>query len=521
MKYILVTGGVISGLGKGITASSIGVLFQRHGCRVSAIKIDPYLNQDSGTMSPFEHGECFVLADGGEADLDLGSYERFLGISLSSDNNITTGKVYRQVLQQERRGEYLGQTVQIVPHITDTIKDRITRVAEKDADVCIIELGGTVGDIESLPFLEALRQMVADGKDTFCHIHVSYLPVLKTTTELKTKPTQVSVQNIRMYGLAPDFLCLRCEDPIPDTTVAKVCSMTGIPSANILKNVDISNIYKVPVNFEYILPSMWNKLSLAGQPVDITWTAWKQLATQFDRVEPQLRVAVVGKYTGLRDSYLSLTHAIKHACVSKGVCPDITFIDAERVTGNDLQGYSGVIIPGGFGERGIQGMIETARYCRINKIPLLGICLGMQIMVIEWCRNVLNITNANSAEFKSDESTQVLKIMDNDTVDMGGTMRLGVEKVHLYPGSSTHQLYNNSVVTERHRHRYEVVPEIHDCLRKSGLTIAGVDETGQRVEVIEYDQHPFYVGCQYHPEYQTYPGKPHPMFVGFSESAAL
>nr|QBK87144.1 MAG: uncharacterized protein LCMAC201_00460 [Marseillevirus LCMAC201] len=515
MKYLLVTGGVISGVGKGITASSLGVLLQTHGCKVTAIKIDPYLNQDSGTLSPFEHGECFVLADGGEADLDLGSYERFLGITLSKDNNITTGKIYRKVLEAERRGDYLGTTVQIVPQITDSIIEWIDRVGNNNNfDVCILELGGTVGDIESLPFLEALRQMKSDDKNTFCHVHVSYLPVLKTTSEIKTKPTQESVKNIRRYGIDPNFLCLRCEEAIPDDVLHKINRFCGLPATHVLKNVDVSNIYSVSLNFSGVIKSLWNSLRLPSEPTPTPkWEIWKNIAHAFGVEFPTITVGIVGKYSGLRDSYLSLCHAIKHAAVSLHRTVKIKFIESSSSELTELSECNAVIIPGGFGQRGIEGMVRAAQYTREKGIPTLGICLGMQVMIIEWARNVLAWKDANSMEFDPNTKYPVLIIMDSDIKDLGGSMRLGSQSVHIKPATRCREIYPTAVISERHRHRYEVNPKYHSNIDAGKLKLAAFDETKKRVEMIEHDSHKFYIGCQFHPEYQTYPGQPHPLFI--------
>nr|QBK87667.1 MAG: uncharacterized protein LCMAC202_00030 [Marseillevirus LCMAC202] len=515
MRYLLVTGGVISGLGKGITASSLGVLLQTHGCKVTAIKIDPYLNQDSGTLSPFEHGECFVLADGGEADLDLGNYERFLGIELTRDNNITTGKIYRKVLKAERRGDYLGATVQIVPHITDAIIEWIDTVGNSgNFDVCIVELGGTVGDIESLPFLEALRQMKCNENNIFCHVHVSYLPVLKTTLEIKTKPTQESVKNVRRYGLDPDFLCLRCEEDISANLLQKIHRLCGLPPTHVLKNIDVSNIYVVPLNFSGVVKLLWDSFQLPFQPQPRTWDEWKNIACEFSRSYPTITVGIVGKYSDLNDSYLSLSHALKHAAVCLHRTVKIKFIESSTFEGpRELSECNAVIIPGGFGQRGIEGMIRAAQYTREKDIPTLGICLGMQVMVIEWARSVLGWKDANSKEFNTNTEHPVLIIMDPDTQQLGGTMRLGSQPVYIKSNSRCGEIYTLAVPHERHRHRYEINPIYHTELGRQNLKLVAFDKTGKRVEMIEHESHKFYIGCQFHPEYQTYPGQPHPLFL--------
>ncbi|XP_052874256.1 uncharacterized protein LOC108467601 isoform X3 [Gossypium arboreum] len=549
MKYVLITGGVVSGLGKGVTASSIGVVLQACGLRVTSIKIDPYLNTDAGTMSPFEHGEVFVLDDGGEVDLDLGNYERFLDVTLTKDNNVTTGKIYQSVLDKERKGDYLGKTVQVtfvitdhlstfvcmkkvtnnnkfmsfsllcgsqvVPHITDAIKDRIEAVAlipvdgkEGPADVCVIELGGTVGDIESMPFIEALRQLsFSVGKDNFCLIHVSLIPVLGVVGEQKTKPTQHSVRELRALGLTPHLLACRSAQPLLDNTKMKLSQFCHVEAANILNIHDVPNIWHIPLllrnqNAHHSILKQLNLLSIATPP-DLE--AWTRRAETFDNLTDSVRIAMVGKYVGLTDSYLSVVKALLHACIACSLKPSIDWIaasdleddtaqsapEAYAAAWKSLRNAECVLVPGGFGDRGVSGMILAAKYARENNAPYLGICLGMQISVIEYARS-------------------------GSRTHMGSTMRLGSRRTLFQtPDCVTSKLYCNPYyVDERHRHRYEVNPDVIGVLEEAGLKFVGKDETGKRMEVLELPSHPFYVGVQFHPEFKSRPGKPSALFLG-------
>ncbi|KAG8370618.1 hypothetical protein BUALT_Bualt13G0002100 [Buddleja alternifolia] len=530
MKYVLVTGGVVSGLGKGVTASSIGVVLKACGLRVTSIKIDPYLNTDAGTMSPFEHGEVFVLDDGGEVDLDLGNYERFLDVTLTRDNNITTGKIYQSVLEKERRGDYLGKTVQVVPHITDAIKNWIESVSvipvdgkEGPADVCVIELGGTVGDIESMPFIEALRQLFFSvGQDNFCLVHVSLILVLGVVGEQKTKPTQHSVRELRALGLTPHFLACRS---------AQV--------GNILNIHDVPNIWHVPLLLrnqsahEAILRHL-DLLNVAHPPNLAEWTKRAEI---FDNLANSVRIAMVGKYVGMADSYLSVVKALLHACIACSLKPVIDWIaasdleddsaqstpEAHMAAWRTLKNAACILVPGGFGDRGVNGMILAAKYARENKVPYLGICLGMQISVIEIARNVLGFESANSTEFDDQTPSPVVIFMpEGSKTHMGSTMRLGTRKTLLQtPDCITAKLYHNSeYVDERHRHRYEVNPEMVSMLEESGLKFVGKDESGKRMEILELSGHPFYVGVQFHPEFKSRPGRPSALFLGFILAAS-
>ncbi|KAH6823872.1 CTP synthase family protein [Perilla frutescens var. hirtella] len=542
MKYVLVTGGVVSGLGKGVTASSIGVVLKACGLRVTSIKIDPYLNTDAGTMSPFEHGEVFVLDDGGEVDLDLGNYERFLDLRLTRDNNITTGKIYQSVLEKERRGDYLGKTVQVVPHITDAIKNWIETVShipvdgkEGPADVCVIELGGTVGDIESMPFIEALRQLLFSvGQNNFCLIHVSLIPVLGVVGEQKTKPTQHSVRELRALGLTPHFLACRSAEPLLENTRQKLSQFCHVPVGNILNIHDVPNIWHIPLllrnqNAHNAILRHLELVSVANHP---NLQEWNERAETFDNLTNSVRIAMVGKYVGMADSYLSVVKALLHACIACSLKPAIDWIaasdleddsavstpEAHATAWSTLRNASCVLVPGGFGDRGIQGMILAAKYARENRIPYLGICLGMQISVIEIARNVLGLERANSTEFDAETQHPVVIFMpEGSKTHMGSTMRLGSRRTLFQtPDCLTAKLYHNSEhVDERHRHRYEVNPEMASTLEESGLKFVGKDETGKRMEILELIDHPFYVGAQFHPEFKSRPGRPSPLFLGF------
>ncbi|KAL2510502.1 CTP synthase family protein [Abeliophyllum distichum] len=567
MKYVLVTGGVVSGLGKGVTASSIGVVLKACGLRVTSIKIDPYLNTDAGTMSPFEHGEVFVLDDGGEVDLDLGNYERFLDVTLTRDNNITTGKIYQSVLEKERRGDYLGKTVQVVPHITDAMKNWIEAVSvipvdgkDGPADVCVIELGGTVGDIESMPFIEALRQLFFSvGQDNFCLIHVSLIPVLGVVGEqvipnaswlqtlLKRKPTQHSVRELRALGLTPHFLACRSAQPLLENTKQKLSQFCHVPVGNILNIHDVPNIWHVPLllrnqNANDAILKHLDLLSVAKPP---NLQEWTKRAETFDSLTNSVRIAMVGKYVGMTDSYLSVVKALLHACIACSLKPSIDWIaasdleddsanfesclivlvlfmlqtpEAHAAAWKTLKNAACVLVPGGFGDRGVKGMMLAAKYARENKVPYLGICLGMQISVIEIARSVLGLEKANSTEFDDNTPNPVIIFMpEGSKTHMGSTMRLGCRRT-LFQNRDciTANLYHNSeYVDERHRHRYEVNPEMVSILEESGLKFVGKDESGKRMEILELPDHPFYVGVQFHPEFKSRPGRPSALFLGF------
>lgn len=543
----------MSGLGKGVTASSIGVILKACGLSITSIKIDPYLNTDAGTMSPFEHGEVFVLDDGGEVDLDLGNYERFLDVTLTKDNNITTGKIYQSVINKERRGDYLGKTVQVVPHITDAIQDWIERVSavpvdgsNRPADVCVIELGGVVGDIESSPFVEALRMFqFRVGRDNFCLVHVSLVPVIGATGEQKTKPTQHSVKDLRALGLMPNLLACRSTKPLNQSTIEKLLQFCHVQAEHVLNIYDVSNIWHVPLLLRdqkaHIAILKQLNLSLDSVPDLDEWTFRAELC---DSLSVPVKIAMVGKYTGLSDSYLSVIKALVHASLAcrRKLCVEwVSATDLEDVTKNEnptvhgaaweiLKRVDGILVPGGFGDRGVQGKILAAKFARENKIPYLGICLGMQIAVIEFARTVLQLETANSTEFNADTPHPCVIFMPEvSKTHMGGTMRLGSRKTFFTTTDClTSKLYKISghhgeeqlCVEERHRHRYEVNPEMIDKLEAAGLDFVGKDESGRRMEILEIRQHPFFVGVQFHPEFKSRPGNPTAVFLGFVLAAS-
>jgi CTP synthase len=572
-KIVVVTGGVLSGIGKGVTASSIGVLFRAMGYRVTALKIDPYLNVDAGTMSPFEHGEVFVLDDGGETDLDLGNYERFLSVSLTKDSNLSTGKIYQSVIERERVGEYLGKTVQVVPHISDAIQEWILKVAQtpvsrfskvatdkdntKDdpPEVCIVELGGTLGDIESMPFVEALRQLQENlGYKNLCFVHVSLVPVLGDPAEQKTKPTQHSVKQMMQMGLRPDFLCCRGKEQLESSTISKLSLFTSVPKGAIVSLHDVSNIYRVPLMMieQNVHSMLAQRLRMYPyeKGVDYSTVAdliqieesdvikdWRKLADSIDEPESECVIGIVGKYIEQGDAYLSVVKALTHASTAtkqrlriewieaSSLCPD-NDEGKEKVSDetawNRLKLCDGVVVPGGFGSRGMEGKIRTIQYVRENKVPFLGICLGMQAAVIEYCRNVVGIKKANSAEFfddlVKDEEDAVIFMPEGDRTRLGGTMRLGARETILKENSIARKMYCSEKVLERHRHRYEVNPALVPRLEIAGLQFVGrnADASGERMEVCELseDIHPYFMACQYHPEFTSRPESPNPLFLG-------
>ena len=546
MKYVVVTGGVLSGLGKGITASSIGVLLKSAGLSVTSVKIDPYLNCVAGTMSPFEHGEVYVLDDGGEVDLDLGNYERFLDIALTRDNNITTGKVYQAVIERERKGDYLGKTVQVIPHITNEIQEWIERVANKSSDgssktpdACVIELGGTVGDIESAPFIEALRQFqFRVGKENICFVHVSLVPVMGPVGEQKTKPTQHTVKELRGLGIIPDILVCRSENPLDYETREKLAAFCHVSPEAVVSAHDVSNIYRIPILLDEqgVSEVLSKEIGFALPDSRPLLEDWIKMAETVDNLDEVVKIAMVGKYTGLSDSYLSVIKALQHSSFEVNRKLEINWIEAEnldeKVKRDDAEKYNeawkllkesdGILVPGGFGIRGIEGKIKAAEYARLNKIPYLGVCLGLQIATIEFCRNVLGMEKANSTEF--DENTPhpaVVFMPEISKTHMGGTMRLGTKPTpFLVEDCKMKRLYGNKPhVDERHRHRYEVNPELITMIEEAGLIYVGKDETGQRCEIMELENHPFYVGTQYHPEFKSRPGRPSPPFLGLLKAS--
>ena len=522
-KFVFVTGGVSSSLGKGLTASSLGRLLKSRGFRVTMVKLDPYLNVDPGTMNPGEHGEVFVTDDGGETDLDLGHYERFIDESLSRTSNSTTGSIYSTVIARERRGDYLGKTVQVIPHITDEIKERIRRAGASGADVVIVEIGGTVGDIEIVPFLEAIRQFRRDaGRGNVCYVHLTLVPYLAPSGEQKTKPTQHSVTELRSRGIQPDVIVCRSDQPISDGLKRKISLLCDVPIDAAISAIDQSSIYDIPValrreGLDNIVCATLN-LNLDDHPIELS--AWNEVVRRVHNTYRRVRIGVVGKYVTLPDAYLSVAEAIRHAGFALGADVDITWLEAERVpeeiSAEQLDQLDGMIIPGGFGERGIEGMIAAARIARERQVPLLGICLGMQVMVVEFARHVLGLPDAHSTEFSVTTSAPVISLMaeQNEVVDLGGTMRLGAYPALLSEGSQVAALYGTSVVSERHRHRYEFNLRYREQYEAHGMRCCGISPDGRLVEFVELPGHPFFVGTQAHPEFKSRPDRPHPLFAG-------
>lgn len=533
-KYIFVTGGVVSGLGKGITAASVGRLLKNRGYKVANQKFDPYINVDPGTMSPYEHGEVFVTDDGAETDLDLGHYERFTDVNLNKNCSISTGKIYQEVLEKERRGDYLGKTVQVIPHITNAIKDKVYSLAKTGADVVITEIGGTVGDIESLPFLEAIRQVgIENNPEDVIYIHVTLLPYISGSNELKSKPTQHSVKELQSIGIKPDILVCRTEMPITENIREKIALFCNVRPENVIANMTAKNLYEVPLMLEKegLAVDVCKHLKLKN--VEAKNEEWQKMIEHFKKIDEKyentdkkkVNVAIVGKYVKLEDSYLSVVESIKHAAYENGVKADIKFIDCETVTSRNakekLQGIDGIIVPGGFGGRGIEGKIQTVKYARENNIPFLGICLGMQMAVVEFARDVLNIKDANSLEFDEKTKNPVIHIMESqkNITKKGGTMRLGAYPCILKKSSLASKLYKTEEISERHRHRYEFNNEYRKIMEDNGMTISGTSPDGELVEIVEIKNHPYFIASQFHPELKSRPDKPHPLFVGLLKAA--
>ena len=525
-KHIFVTGGVVSGLGKGLSGSSLGRLLKARGLRVSMQKLDPYLNVDPGTMNPFEHGEVFVTDDGGETDLDLGHYERFVDENLTQDSNATTGSIYSAVIAAERRGDYLGKTVQVIPHITDEIKRRINRLVADDVDVVITEVGGTVGDIEILPFLEAIRQFRLDvGRDNVFYVHVTLVPFIGPSAEQKTKPTQHSVTELRSRGIQPDAIVCRSDDPISADLRRKISNLCDVPMEGVVNAADASSLYDIPLvlHDEGLDDYVCRMLGLDQHEIDLE--PWKEIVAKVEAATSPVRIGLIGKYVSLPDAYLSVVESLNHGGLHHGGDVQIEWIQAEEVEGllaaGRLKDLDGIVIPGGFGERGVEGKIAAAAYAREFDVPCLGLCLGMQVMTIEYARNALNLAGANSTEFDSRTPHPVIDLMESqrDVTDMGGTMRLGAYVAQLLPGSQVAQAYGKETVSERHRHRYEFNPKYRSRFEDSDLVLSGESPDGRLVEFIELKNHPFWVATQAHPEFKSRPDRPSPLFREFVKAA--
>lgn len=526
-KFIFVTGGVVSSIGKGIVAASLGRLLKSRNYSVSILKLDPYINVDPGTMSPFQHGEVFVTEDGAETDLDLGHYERFTDTSMSRLNSVTTGSIYQAVINKERRGDYEGGTVQVIPHITNEIKERIYRVAENtNPDFVITEIGGTIGDIESLPFVEAIRQFRTEaGRNNAIYMHVTLIPWIPAAGETKTKPTQHSVKELRSIGIQPDILVCRCDRPLPEGQRAKISAFCNVPIEQVITSQDAGSIYEVPLMLEGegLAEQTLKLLDVELREPDLA--SWKQLVDRMNRPTQQMDVAIVGKYVQLNDAYLSVVESLGHAAIANDTDIKLHWVNAEDLETNDaaeyLAGMAAIVVPGGFGARGVDGKVAAIAYARTHKIPFLGLCLGMQSCVIEWARNVAKLENANSAEFEPDAKNPVINILpeQRDVVDLGGTMRLGLYPCRLTPDTKTHQLYGEAVVYERHRHRYEFNNAYRNLFLESGYQVSGTSPDGRLVEIVEYPDHPFFIATQFHPEFQSRPNKPHPLFFGLIQAA--
>ncbi|MFM7719438.1 MAG: CTP synthase [Actinomycetota bacterium] len=526
-RFIFVTGGVASGLGKGITTASLGRLFKARGLRVALQKLDPYVNVDPGTMNPFEHGEVFVLDDGAETDLDLGHYERFIDENLHLGANLTTGAVYSAVSAKERRVDYLGKTVQVIPHITDEIKERVRRYAEAEAaDLVIVEIGGTVGDIESLPFLEAIRQLRNEvGRDRCAFVHVSLMPFIGPSGELKTKPTQHSVKELRALGIQPDVIVARSDRPIGRHLKEKISLLCDVPISGVVSAMDAPSIYQIPLvlHREGLDAELARTLRIDAEPDLSEWTA---LVDRIGAAVEPVEVAIVGKYVNLRDAYLSVIEALHHGGFHAGVDVRIRWVSSDDLEGSEaaaavLDGVAGIVVPGGFGWRGIEGKLEAVRFARERGVPYLGLCLGLQCATIEFARNVAGLADANSSEFDPATTHAVIDLLpeQKDVTDLGGSMRLGAQPCHLVPGTRAAALYDERVVYERHRHRYEVNPAYHEVLTQHGLVISGTSPDGRLAEIVELPGHPFFMAGQFHPELRSRPTRPHPLFRGFVEAA--
>ena len=534
-KYVFVSGGVVSSLGKGIAAASLAAILESRGIKVTLLKLDPYINVDPGTMSPFQHGEVFVTDDGAETDLDLGHYERFLSARMRKCNNFTTGQIYESVIKKERRGDYLGRTVQVIPHVTDEIKAFIARGAG-DAEVAIVEIGGTVGDIESLPFLEAVRQMGLElGANNTCYLHLTLVPYIKSAGEIKTKPTQHSVKELRGIGIQPDALLCRSDRPIPDEEKKKIALFTNVQARGVISVWDADSIYTIPwmLHQQLLDEIVCHKLGIIARPADLR--AWKKLVDALQNPQYEITIAMVGKYVDLTDSYKSLNEALVHAGIHARSKVNIRYVDAEAIEtdglGTQLKGVDAVLVPGGFGKRGVEGMMKAIQYARENKVPYLGICLGMQLAVIEYARNVVGLAGANSTEFDRDTEHPVIALVTewqdrdgrverrDEKSDLGGTMRLGAQSASLEAGSLACKVYGAETINERHRHRYEVNNQYIQRLKDKGMRVSGITQREQLCEMIELPSHPWFIGCQFHPEFTSTPRAGHRLFTAFVEAA--
>lgn len=526
-KYIFVTGGVVSSLGKGIVAASVGRVLKNRGLKVTLQKFDPYLNVDPGTMSPYQHGEVFVTEDGAETDLDLGHYERFIDVNLGQYSNVTAGRVYSSIIEKERRGDYLGGTVQVIPHVTNEIKSRILLAGESsDADVVITEIGGTTGDIESLPFLEAIRQIRSDlGRENVCYIHCTLLPYIKAAGEMKTKPTQQSVKELRGLGIQPDIIVVRNELALTDELRAKISLFCDIPKQNVIESRDVSNLYELPVNLkaQKIDDIVLKHFGLSAPEADMT--EWLALVDRVDNLKENVKIALVGKYVELHDAYISVVESLKHAGYKHNSKVKIDWIQSEDITEENVHEYlkeaDGILVPGGFGDRGVEGKITTIKYARENKIPFFGICLGMQLAAVEFARNVCGLTGAHSSELDPNTPYPIINLLPDqeNVVEMGGTLRLGSYPCTLTEGSQAHKEYGEINITERHRHRYEFNNFYRERLTNKGLVLSGVSPDGRLVEIVELPEHPWFVAGQFHPEFKSRPEKAHPLFAGFIKAS--
>lgn len=533
-KFVFITGGVVSSLGKGIAAASLGAVLEARDLTVTILKLDPYINVDPGTMSPFQHGEVFVTVDGAETDLDLGHYERFISSTMRQSNNFTTGQVYEQVLRNERKGKYLGGTVQVIPHITDEIKRRV-KMGAADADVALVEIGGTVGDIESLPFLEAIRQMgIEMGRENVVYMHLTLVPYIAAAGETKTKPTQHSVKELRGIGIQPDVLLCRSEKPIPQADREKIALFTNVPARNVVSAYDVKNIYEIPrvLHAQGLDDSVLSQLQITAPPADLS--EWDEIVDRQEHPKDEVSIALVGKYVDLTEAYKSLSEALSHAGIHTYNKINIVYVDSEDIEKNgtaQLETVDAILVPGGFGKRGIEGKIMAAQYARTHDVPYLGICLGMQVAVIEFARHMAGLENAHSTEFVKDNPNPVIALIEewvdqdgstqvrDEDSDLGGTMRLGAQESHLVEGSLAHRIYAADTISERHRHRYEFNNSYKSTLGMVGLMFSGLSANGDLVEIVELPEHRWFLGCQFHPEFSSTPRRGHPLFKSYIEAA--